>query len=512
MCQFPPPTTLSILTSISRSSVCASPHTVIWDIQIGMIIRDITTWNLGKIVFSKDQTSITIITRFNFYVYGFGGELICEGELGPSFDHELVGHWVDEKSLLFAIRSGANEDLMITIQELQPTLDPPLMVVRSFPISPQDGEICFSPLSFHASFASGDEIVILDVRDSKVLFQTEDLGYSWPEACFSPDGHFFAYREVSHKLDIWENSPTGYVHWGTLRARSWEEFSWSPTSVSILCWGSSGIQLLHLDNSLDSTPLKEMKGAPANHLVAYPADQAYVATTWESGHIITVLNLSNGTQLSIDTKMPIFDMKIFGNTIFVASGTILSSWHLTTGGQVDSTGSIRRDKKALYAHMGRTSVLSNDCSQIAFSIDGTVFLYDVEAKKVLDSLTTDGGDVTHMQFSYNGCQLWVVSYHRRSERYKCYCVELEMAKNPCFGNVTMMDLEGEQSLEALLQSPHEYRIVGSGSEWVSDSRGNLLWLSPNWRSKFGLKAKWNGNFLSLVGYEHPEPIIIEFQS
>jgi len=401
---------------------------------------------------------------------------------------------------------------MINIQEVQPTSNPPLAVVKSFPIPPQGGVFCFSPVSFHASFVSGGGVAIFDVQDSKVLLQAKPTqGYYMTPCHFSPDGHFFACGIQDNKITIWENISDGYILWGSLTARfQWQKFSWSPTSMSILCWSSQGIQLLHLDHSLDTVPPKEFRKI-TGHLVAYPADQAYVATAQERGHTITVLNLSDATQSSIDTNMYIMDMKIVGNTIFVTDGERLVNWHLTSGGQADSIGYTRRENKAIYAHIGGVPVLSHDCAQIAFDINGTVFLYDIESQEVLGDLKIDGY-VYHMQFSPNGCQLWfIVAYYDKKD-YKSYCVDLERAENPCFSNVTMRHLEEQWSLDTIFQPSHEYCIIGSGSEWVSDSRGNLLWLPPNWRSVHGVSTRWDSSFLTLVSGVHPEPIIIEFQS
>ena len=512
MCQSTPPTTVFILTSIPRLCVCASPHTIIWDIQTGLIIRDISTWDIGKIVFSKDQATITLVTDLNFYMYDLGGELVCEGELLPSLDHKLGAYWVDDKHPLFATSFETKEDLVISVQELQPSSDPPLVVVKSFSMSPQDGSFCFSPVPSHVSFLDDGGVVILNAQDSKVLLKTEPTQGPYARPGFSPDGHFFASQISNNKMDIWENTSAGYVFWGTLRARSsWHRFSWSPTSVSILCWGSGGIQLLHLDNSLDTVP---PKGAHYHHghLVAFTTDQAHIATAKQHGRNITVLNLSDATQLSFDTNVRLLDMKIVGDTIFVTDGKRLFSWQLATGGQVNSTSGIRRQNKVLRLHTGGVLILSNDCSEIAFSVQGSVFLYDVESQKVIGDLVTDGNHVVHMRFAPNGCQLWFVVQHYGKSDFSCYCVDLERTKQPCFSNITLEHLEGGWSLDALFQSPHEYHITGNECEWVSDSRGNILWLPPNWRSKHGLQAKWNGNFLTLVGGQHPEPIIIEFQS
>ena len=73
--------------------------------------------------------------------------------------------------------------------------------------------------------------------------------------------------------------------------------------------------------------------------------------------------------------------------------------------------------------------------------------------------------------------------------------------------ITMTDRE---SWVNFFQSPHGYSIERM-SEWVGNSRDVLLWLPPNWRTKYGLDVRWDGNFLALVGSHHKKPIIVEFQ-
>ena len=90
-------------------------------------------------------------------------------------------------------------------------------------------------------------------------------------------------------------------------------------------------------------------------------------------------------------------------------------------------------------------------------------------------------------------------------------MELDKARDPCFGNVTIEDLEDEWSLDSVFRSPGEYRIIGKRSKWVSGPQGNVLWLPVNWRNTHGLDTRWDGKFLALLSDYHSEPIIIEFQ-
>jgi len=474
-----------------------------------MIIKEIATWELGKVVFSRDQSTITLVTELGFHMYGLDGEQICEDELISSYEQQLHSHWVDGESLLFAVYSVANEELMVDIRKIHLTSAPLLHVVESFIVPYHHGSFHFCPVSSHAAFVSWSKVLILNVRSLEVLYQIETAkGYTSP-GLFSPDGHFFACSTTGGGICIWENTSTGYVPQSNLRARLlWNKFSWSPTSNSILCWGDNGIQLLHQNSSLSITSLNYV-GYP--HLVAYTADQTHIATVRQFESAVTSLSLSDLTQQTVNTNIQIQDIKIIDNTIFVTNGKRLISRHLMTGEQVDSSCDTKRENKIFNVHTGRHLVLSNDCSQLAFAIKQTVFLYDIKAQKVLGDLVTDG-HVSHIHFSSDGSQLWcIVQDVFDIETFKCYHAQLEREKDPCFVNVTMENLEGEWSLDSLFRSPHECKIVGKESEWVSDPRGNILWLPPNWRTGQGWFARWDGKILTLLDGHHQKPIIIEFQ-
>ena len=512
-----PPISLTLLIYLYRLSITTPPHIVVWDIQTGMVINQVaTTWNRGKIIFSWDQSTITLVTRSSFHTYDrLSGEWVHEGELPLSQNYQWGAHWVYEESLLYAMSSKSNGKLMISIQELQPTSDHLFHVVNSFPGLPQDGIFSFSQVSFHASFVSGGEIVILDVRDSKVLFQSKGArSYYVGTGSFSHDGRLCACGISGGEIHIWEHISTGYVLQSSHRPRfSWDSFSWSPTSISILCWGSHIIHLLHPDDHLSLTSPNMVEHVQyTDHLVTYSADKSYIIIGQCGKGLITVLDHSGITQQSINTNAEILDIKFVNDSLFVMDRNRLSTWHLGTGAQVNSVYGMKRESTALCVYVGRPLVLSSNCSQIAFAIGKAAFLYDVVAQKVLGDIVTDGDDIIHIQFSPDESQLWLIVDLPNSENYKCYRVELDRAKDPCFGNVTIEDLGDEWSLDSLFRSADEYRMVGTRSKWVSGPRGNVLWLPVNWRRTHGLGTRWGSHFLAFLSGYHPEPIIIEFQS
>jgi WD40 repeat protein len=500
---------------VPRLSISAPPCTIVWDIQTGIVFRNIPTWDLGEIAFSGNQTTFTLIANPRISTYhGIDGERVRKGGRLLLPDDQLGAQWAHDESLRFAISFKTDGNLVINIQELQPTSDPPLPVVESFSVPLQGGIFSFSPVSFHASFVSETDIVILDVRNPETPFQAKvTRGLYTPPGHFSPNGRFFACGTSRGEICIWENTPAGYTPWSSLRPRlPFEGFLFSPATVSILTWGPGGVQLLHPDNRADS-PAPD-KASPRhqseNHLVACSEDGKHIVTTRRGDSVITVLDLSSAIRRPIKTGVEIWDTKIVGNIIFVTDGRWLSTQHLETDSTAPGACGVRSENVPILAHVGTEPfALSNDCSQIAITLEWTVFLYDVEAHKILGQLATQGS-VIDIRFSPDGAQLWLIVNPRRGNNSMCYCVGLEGVEGQCFVNVATECLEG--SWDDVFRSTDKCRITGSGSGWVSDPRGKVLWLPPSWRTERGLEARWNGNVLALVDGHHPEPTIIEFKT
>ena len=215
----------------------------VWDTQKSAVINHIGIDDFSEIVFPGVQGTITLVVGGGCRVYDeqTGGPL-RSGELLWSRDHQLGAHWVHGESLRFATGLETDGRFVIDIRELQPTSDHPLLVVESFHLLSQGGRFSFSPVSFHASFASEMEVIIRDVRNSKILFQTgaAQLLYK-PPGHFSPNGRFFAYGTSREEIVIWENTTAGYMPWSTLRPQlPFEGFLFSPSAISILSWGPDG--------------------------------------------------------------------------------------------------------------------------------------------------------------------------------------------------------------------------------------------------------------------------------
>jgi len=439
--------------------------------------------------------------------------------------------WVYKDALQVAAVINTPGKLVLNINELQSTSTNPLHQHSSFHLLPPSGNLpyiqntSFSPVSFHISIITSTEVIILNAKDSKLLFQTKvnevDL-----KGEFSPNGHFFALFGLEG-VYVCHNTPTGYVLWSSFRAQFLVEALWSPTSVSVLCWGGLAIQVFHTDNSFHLPPPDD-NGAGfqgGDHIIAHFTDGIHIATARQQGSVITVLNCRSGTTLQfINADMEIWDIKVIDNTIFAVNPHKLASWKLEVGAMAYSAYSARR--VVIDATVGYLThlLLSNDCSQIAFASDARVFLYDVETQRILKSINWDVAFMG-MWFSPDGHKLWLTRNSwltsRGHEFMELYMTadwataegSFKLGGSRQYGLYNEWDGLDIDSLiwSANLVSPHGCYVC-INSQWVTDSRGRkLLWLPPPWRIRKGWEMRWDDNFLILLHDHHPVPIIIEFQ-
>jgi len=509
---------ISILTS-TRST--QSRSIVVWDIKTGVIVKEIVVdvRGLRRIVFIGNYT-ITLVTDYYkiFRTYDvLEGTPLCRGEILSQFDPWLGAHWAHEDSLRFATSFKAGGKLAINIHQLQ-SLSTPLILpmVESFLVPPHGGEFSFSPVSFHASFVTMTEIAILDVRDSKTLLEIKAVRPLYkPPGHFSPNGCLFACGTLGNEICIWKNTSTGYLSGSSLEPRwPFEGFSFSPTAVSILTWGPGGVQLL--DNhfrfpSPDNTAPHHHHNC-GDHLVAYSKDGTRIATGRRGDSVVTVLDLLSDTpQRSIDTAMQILDIGIVDDVVVAADTRELVSWHLEAGEIIRSSyGAIVSETAGVVSadpDVVENLTLSTNCSWIAFTIEKTVYLYDVQAQRILKKIAIEY-DVVDIRFSPYGRQLCLIFDddlygHQDNIRDR---VLSETGEEWHIVNVT----ENAWLWDSLFP-PHEY-CFQQESGWIEDSRGRkLLWLPPSWRMTYCLDTRWTGDFLALADGRHPEPIIVKFK-
>ena len=492
---------------------------VVWDTQTGVIVKQLGYRDSGWIGNDKHRRMFTFAEMAHSLLKDdtLNTKSLSKIRQAPK-DWEPGPHWFHEESLYFTTTLETCDKLEISIREFRPTPTPSYPVVESFRVPYHEGQLSFSPVSFHASFLTNTEVIILDVRNSNTLLHTEVSPQPYyPTGLFSPDGCFFVCEMQGQDISVWKNTPAGYIPWSTIRPRlPWEGFSLSPTATSILTWGPGGIQLLRPDNCISPLVpyIKEPDLQDDNHLVASSTGATCIATSRQWCCSVTILDPLSGTLLhSIDTGSEVQDIKFVDNTLLVLSGHRLARWSLGASGprgvEVDS-----EDLPDLGPVKHLT--LSNDGAQIA-CVGNKLHMYDVKSRRVISSCRVPRiyAGVEGVRFSPSGSKLWFwsVSYDDRPGHpfdANGHIMQAEI-KRGRFASSIEHDVEDGWSLFAFLQSRDGLRI-GAGGKWVEDSEGRkLFWLPPNWRVKDVDDVRWEGNYLALVDGRHEMPIIIQFR-
>ena len=281
-----------------------------------------------------------------------------------------------------------------------------------------------------------------------------------------------------------------------------------------------GVQLLNPGDH--PKPLPSLGAGPGfryyDRLVAYSANQVYVAVGKQGHGIVTVVNTLLGTQQQlIDPDLETQDIKIVDCTLFALDRHKLVCWDLEVGGLVDGAHSAGRviDKTLGISPDAEHLRLSHDCSQIAFTRGQTVFLRNQRTPGLITQYVSVDL-IEDLQFSPDQHRLQLLTYTKKD--YKKYPdgvesyapdywhVDLATIEAGGFGDVTT-NYMGSELGQWSHPPPDTCCIVHC---WlVSSEGGKLLWLPPNWRPGLYVNEVWNSSLLVLLHCTRSEPIIIQ---
>jgi len=433
---------------------------------------------------------IVVTNGMYFFIYdGLSGGALHGGQLQSPNNYQPYALWVYKESPHFATCYKTNGKLTIGIQGFQPTPNSLSSTFKSFPVPSINGDFSFSPVSFHASFVTETEVVVVDVRGSKILFHTKATEPLYnPPGQFSPNGSFLACKTWNDNIHIWRNTPTGYAPWSTLQPRlPFDGFSFSPTAILVLTWGIYGIQVLHPESSVSSPYPNKIKPLfrQANHLMACSVDGPYIVIAQKWDNAVMVLDSILGTTIqSIHVGMKIMAIGIVGGTILVAGRHRLTSWNLgVEGGAIVSCSHDIAPIGEYIQEAGRL-VLSNDCSQVAFASDGAVILYNITSQTILVKHVLDG-TILDIQFSQDENLLYACSCKALSyDDATFYLAKFETGGVRCLASVTKGNREDKELWERFFPPSQKYHV--ESSKWVLDPSGHkCLWLPPHWRTTSG---------------------------
>ncbi|KAF9790953.1 hypothetical protein BJ322DRAFT_1104598 [Thelephora terrestris] len=167
--------------------------------------------------------------------------------------------------------------------------------------------------------------------------------------------------------------------------------------------------------------------------------------------------------------MPIQDIKIINNTVFVADTHKIASWDLKAA-VIDTYWAETMTTNQIFATDPDVAhvTLSHDCSQIAFTRGNEIFLHNPMTQKTISQVIVQAP--SSICFSPDGSHLWAI----RSQQW---LMRLNILKSWKYVEVPV---EETKETELFNSPPHGYYI--GDSMWITDSKGSkLLWLPPNLR-------------------------------
>ena len=358
-----------------------------------------------------------------------------------------------------------------------------------------------------------DKVLVWDIRNSKCLLDFTDTRL-YPKMTFSSDGRFFACSTTESETYLWKESPAGYILHEILASSGPRSNPLlSPNGESIAVSNSSTIRLWRT-TSFTVPPSNTLTRAPqhtGNFLLDFSPDGTLVVVS-TGDSVVTVLNLMSGVpQLTIDTGMVVYYLRVIGNTVVVIGTQEVIAWDLPTGDCVpDATMSLedsawRTDLSGQQLDQVLTATISSDFRYIAFAtsnypddFDHHLSIYSASTGECLGHGNTEGST---LWFFPNGCDVWCSS-GREAEVWR---VDDERK---------VLELQGTVDVEHPPEgypwtSSRGYRVTDD--RWILDPDGKrLLMLPAPWQSD-ELNRVWKGKLLTLLHGGLSEPIILDVE-
>jgi len=482
-----------------------------WDLQTGVSVSTISLEleknAIGSLTYSpcgimvgvvSVSTETAMICTYNI----LSGTNVCSHSVQGLVLNKI---WTDGENLQFAtFESGT-----ITIWEVGFISEHSAVKVKSLPIpdefDPSMDCIFFPTLSWLA-YAFKDVVSVWDAQHSKLLLGF-DFEVVWDMSA-SSNGHFFAYGTDDREIYVWKESPTGYDCHQDIISGSTMGFSslhphLSPDGGSIIVSQGSTLQLFHMTDFFI-----DIFQSANPFIVEFSPDKSLVVTARQEDNKAVVLDLKSGApQLTIDTGMQVYCLKIVESSINVIGRGRIVTWNLpeqnhTLSASVDINDSVQTttfDSSLLLGSLFSPSVpISPDLSYIAIVdlLKWSLKVYEISTGKCLGSVESVTGD--GLWFTPDGQEVW---YNTNNGMKGWMIVKSDL------GQVELQPTQ-HQPEGCPWESSYGYKVMHDG--WVLGPSGKqLLWLPPHWQSK-EVHRQWNGQFLALLHPDLPEVVILEF--
>ena len=479
---------------------CSNSAVIIWDTQTGgevaKIVCTVTRDGLD-LIWSTDGKTIATVSPWEstitVHTYSIAsGKLLFMATLRST---EKPHIWAHEKSFQIMTTSQEKKGRAYNIFEVGSTLTR----VESFPSNSDLSPYAFSPVTYQVALSNSSrdngELFVVNIKTSEISLHEKGAYLS---VAFSPDAFILA-AVIGHFLSIWKYSSGHYVLWKKFQ-QGWPELQFSPNSSSILCYGTSFLNILHLEYSTPALATESTHTIHGQSMDAFSPAGLFIATAYQGESTIRIINLQSQSPFPsqfIDTELEISEMVLTGNVLLVKSSDKFVAWLLTEDGMVDGIiGNSRADCNDSIWEISIPSLLARLAKlpgKHSFSDGGLGFFI--------------AGEIAVIRSSYVN----LYSYHTRTG-------EVIRLEKPSLGNNILYRFDKRGHDECNLyhnslcaqQGPLEYGWSISQEGWVRDPEGkHRLWLPPSWRLiKDNVNWLHNTRILRLRSFH--ELIIIKF--
>jgi hypothetical protein len=514
----------------------------------------LTTWDLqtGGRISVIPSTPDTSSSRYFSSAYSVDGKVIAVAYIdsGSTTDTTVTGistynllsgihiysHPVSEGRIVAPIwthgeclRFVTVKPRSITIWEVGFTSIHTLAEIESLPAPDDVGseESLFLPTRSRFAFILRETILVWDSQDSKLLLNF--MGDKRPRGIsFSSDGRFLACGTIGQEINLWKDSPTGYVlHRQLVSSIDKEKASWffpkedtipllSPNGESIITSKYSETQLWRTtDPAIPPSSVPTQPTERTEFVLGFSPDKSFIAIARLGDNIATILDLKSGDpRLIIDTSTKICCLGVTGSIVIVVGDGKIITWDLPAGDRVlDARADVNDNvRTVMFNHPAppptqlHAASISPDFSHVVITRgEGECLdIYDISTgKHLVGTNAQDGYGIPW--FTQDGRELWSA---------RDLPVEgWNIIRNE---NSDVIGLDPFDS-ESDVYPSGGYPWISSDDHYVTDSgwifnsrKKRLMWLPHRWR-KFERYWIWNGQFLGLLDPGLSEPVILELE-
>ena len=423
--------------------------------------------------------------------------------------------WTHGKCIRFVtINHGS-----VVVSEVEFTSKNPLVEVESLPIADKiigADRFLFLPSLSRLAFTLKDTIQVWDAKAAKLLLESKFPHYSIydphsPIGSFSSDGCFFAYLDKSKAVQVWKESPAGYVLHQKPQFVAGSKFPikprLSPSGESISMSPRNGA--FHLRHTRDQVP--SLPNISKNDFtLVFSPDERFAAFARQWGNVVTIFDpLTGDLKLAIDTDMGVMCLGITGSALVVVGQEKVVTWYLP-GGDCAFNASVNDSVRTTTLHLNRQGTptcwsISPDFSCVAILVrdgwDMNLDIYDTSTGRRFSSNSTL---VSVAGLAWDGREVWA------TRTKPSFSTRWKIVEDSGSGPIRVEPLDGIIHPSGVFpwESRHGYKVTDDG--WVLNAtEKRLLWLPHRWRSDREHGA-WSGRFLGLLQRELSDIVILEF--